>query len=375
MGFSKTYDVIIVGGGLAGLTAALHLSRHGVQILLLEKYEYPHHKVCGEYISNEVMPYLRSLGADPFQKGAVEISKFEMSSKEGKKVTADLPLGGFGISRYAMDLHLYELVKDQITVEFATAEHVSFQGNQFMVQTTAKEEYHGKFVVGAFGKRSLLDTTLNRKFIQERSPWLGVKAHYEADFPKELVALHNFEGGYCGLSHIETGAVNACYLTTYKSFKRIGSIPAFQKEVMSQNPHLADFFGGAKLLFEKPLTISQISFEKKLPIVEHIFMIGDSVGLIHPLCGNGMAMAIHGAKLFSELFLEAFQAKNMDREDIERAYQLKWGETFTKRLLTGRRIQNLLLHPTTAHLGLKMVQAFPSILPKIIKRTHGELLI
>jgi flavin-dependent dehydrogenase len=375
MGLAKTYDVIILGGGLAGLTAALHLSQQGVQILLIEKYEYPHHKVCGEYISNEVMPYLRSLGIDPFAKGAVEISKFEISSKEGKKVTTNLPLGGFGISRHAMDLLLYEKVKEHIDVEFATAEHVRFHLNKFTVQTTNKEEYQANYVVGAFGKRSLLDTTLDRNFMQQKSPWLAVKAHYEADFPNELVALHNFEGGYCGLSHVETGAVNACYLTSYKSFKRIGSIPAFQKEVMSQNPHLKTFFDQAKLLFDKPLTISQISFEKKLPIINHIFMIGDSAGLIHPLCGNGMAMAIHGAKLFSELFLQAFQQKQFDREDLEKAYQIKWEETFTKRLQTGRRIQNLLLHPTTAHLGLKMVQAFPSILPKIIKRTHGELLL
>lgn len=375
MGYSKTYDVIIVGGGLAGLTTALHLSQQGVQILLLEKYEYPHHKVCGEYISNEVMPYLRSLGVDPFDKGAVEISEFEISSKEGNKVTTTLPLGGFGISRHALDFQLYELVKDHIDVVFAIAEFVSFQQNSFTVSTTNKEEYYANFVVGAFGKRSLVDTTLDRNFMQQKSPWLAVKGHYKAHFPKKLVALHNFEGGYCGLSHVETGAVNACYLTSYKSFKRIGSIPAFQKEVMCQNPHLKEFFSEAELLFEKPLTISQISFEKKLPIEEHIFMIGDSAGLIHPLCGNGMAMAIHGAKLFSELFLNAFRQKHFDREDLERAYQIKWEETFTGRLQTGRRIQKLLLHPTTAHMGLKMVQAFPSILPKIIKRTHGELLL
>ncbi|MEM7084975.1 MAG: NAD(P)/FAD-dependent oxidoreductase [Bacteroidota bacterium] len=372
---SKRYDVIIIGGGLAGLTAALHLSQQGVKILLIEKYKYPHHKVCGEYISNEVMPYLRSLGVDPFEKGAVEISKFEISSKEGRKVTTELPLGGFGMSRYALDLQLYELVQDQIDVEFATAEYVSFQQNQFTVYTTNKDAHHGNFVIGSFGKRSLLDTTLNRKFIQQKSPWLAVKAHYEADFPKAVVALHNFDGGYCGLSHVETGAVNVCYLTSYRSFKRIGDIPAFQKEVMSQNPHLGTFLDNAQLLFEKPLTIGQISFEKKLPIVEHVFMLGDSAGLIHPLCGNGMAMAIHGAKLFSELFLKAFAQEHFDREDLENAYQIKWEETFTGRLQTGRRIQGLLLHPTTAHLGLKMVQAFPSILPKIIKRTHGELLL
>ena len=131
----------------------------------------------------------------------------------------------------------------------------------------------------------------------------------------------------------------------------------------------------AKFLFEKPLTISQISFEKKKPVEAHIFMIGDSAGLIHPLCGNGMAMAIHSAKLFCELFLRAFQQSDFHRERLEALYTRKWEETFTKRLQTGRLIQNLLLHPATANMGLKLARAFPSILPKIIKRTHGNLLI
>jgi flavin-dependent dehydrogenase len=58
-------DVLIVGGGLAGLTAALHLARQHLSVLLIEKETYPHHKVCGEYVSNEVLSYLRFLNADP----------------------------------------------------------------------------------------------------------------------------------------------------------------------------------------------------------------------------------------------------------------------------------------------------------------------
>ncbi|MEC8402689.1 MAG: FAD-dependent oxidoreductase, partial [Bacteroidota bacterium] len=55
---SKIFDVIIVGGGLAGLTNAIHLSKVNQNVLLIEKNSYPKHKVCGEYISNEVIPYL-----------------------------------------------------------------------------------------------------------------------------------------------------------------------------------------------------------------------------------------------------------------------------------------------------------------------------
>ena len=372
---SARYDVIIVGGGLAGLTAALHLANANVNILLIEKYEYPHHKVCGEYVSNEVMPYLKSLGIHPFDTGAIAISHFEISAKDGRKVTTKLPLGGFGISRYALDYLLFKAVKERITVVFGTVETIEFEKNSFSVRTIERDTFNGDFVLGAYGKRSLVDTTLKRAFIKQKSPWLAVKAHYEYSFPSDTVALHNFEGGYCGLSQVETGAINACYLTTYKSFKRYGNIDVFQKEVLSQNPHLDSFFEHANLLFEKPLTISQISFEKKLPVEEHIFMIGDSAGLIHPLCGNGMAMAIHSAKLFCEIFLKAIKETTFDRERLEIAYQLKWEETFTKRLQMGRRIQSLLLHPATAQLGLKIAQTFPSILPKIIKKTHGDLLV
>ena len=74
----KDYAVIVVGGGLAGLTAAIHLSRFGIATLVLEKNPYPKHKVCGEYVSNEVLPYLNWLGIDPFGMGAKKISKFRL---------------------------------------------------------------------------------------------------------------------------------------------------------------------------------------------------------------------------------------------------------------------------------------------------------
>ena len=110
-GTLDVFDVIIIGGGLAGLCNAIHLSKFGTKVLLIEKNEYPKHKVCGEYISNEVLPYLNFLEINPFDFGAVKIDNFELSTTKNKRIEAKLPLGGFGISRFQLDCVLSEKAK------------------------------------------------------------------------------------------------------------------------------------------------------------------------------------------------------------------------------------------------------------------------
>tara|TARA_R110000868_G_scaffold15443_10_gene70442 strand:- start:4173 stop:4553 length:381 start_codon:yes stop_codon:yes gene_type:complete len=100
--------VIIVGGGLAGLTSAIHLSKIGVEVILVEKNEYPKHKVCGEYISNEVLPYLKWLDISISELNPTAIKKLQFSTSNGTMISCDLPLGGFGISRFALDEFLYK---------------------------------------------------------------------------------------------------------------------------------------------------------------------------------------------------------------------------------------------------------------------------
>ena len=100
-------DILIIGGGLAGLVNAIHLSAAGLSVILIEKNEYPKHKVCGEFISNEVLPYLQHLNADPMTIGAKKINRLLISTTRGKTIETKLPLGGFGISRYALDHFLF----------------------------------------------------------------------------------------------------------------------------------------------------------------------------------------------------------------------------------------------------------------------------
>ncbi|PIF63020.1 MULTISPECIES: NAD(P)/FAD-dependent oxidoreductase [unclassified Flavobacterium] len=368
----KNKEVLIIGGGLAGLTAAIHLSKIGLQVTVIEKNEFPKHKVCGEYISNEVLPYLNWLNLNIANLNPTNITQLEFSTASGKTIKSVLPLGGFGISRFALDEYLYKkALENGCKILQDNVENIQFEDNQFIVTTAKKTILKSEIVIGAFGKRSNIDQKLNRDFIQKKSYWLAVKAHYSGDFPNNSVGLHNFKGGYCGVSKVEKDIINICYLADYETFKRFKNIEEYQKSVVSENPHLKVIFEKSKLLFEKPLTISQISFDKKQAVENHILMIGDTAGLIHPLCGNGMAMAIHSAKIVSELVGKYYNNEIKSRNELEEKYIQEWNFNFKKRLKIGRLLSNLLQKQKLSAVLMRILIIFPFLLSKIIKHTHG----
>ena len=366
-------DVIIIGGGLAGLCNAIHLSKLGKKVLLIEKNEYPKHKVCGEYISNEVLPYLDFLEVNPFDFGAVRINKFQLSTTKSNIISAKLPLGGFGISRYTLDLALAEKAKENgVMILQDTVLDVTFLKNFFQVETKQNSIFTSKIAIGAFGKRSLLDVKMGRNFIQKKSPYLGVKIHVKGNFKEDLVALHNFKGGYCGVSKVENNVINLCYITNYATFKQYKNIEDFQEQVVFKNNYLKEIFHSSEALFEKPLSISQISFETKKPVENHILMCGDSAGMIHPLCGNGMSMAIQSAQLASKLILNYFNGKIETRKELEKQYIRQWNRKFSLRLKAGHFIAMLFRKNTITSVLLQILKKLPFLLPIIIKQTHGK---
>ena len=371
MDITEEFDVVIVGGGLAGLTSAIHLAKSGVRVILIEKQPYPFHKVCGEYVSNEVLPYLNSLGFDPFQFDAKKIERLILSTPSGKFIESKLDLGGFGLSRYTMDNELLKLalssgvlwLNDQVT-------EINFN-DSFTVKTKNERILKAKVVLGAFGKRSNLDIKLNRNFIQKESPFLAVKAHYTGAFPEDLVGLHHFEGGYCGVSNIEKNKLNICYIADYRIFKRYKNTDEFEEQVVRKNVFLKEIFEKSEITFEKPLAISQISFDQKSVVEHHILMCGDSAGLIHPLCGNGMGMAIHSAQIASNLIIQ-FLSQQISREKLEETYQLQWNKAFKSRLQVGRNLAKLFRMNRFSEVSMSLLKFAPMALDPIIRLTHGK---
>jgi len=367
----KQRDVIIVGGGLAGLTASIHLGRSGVRVMLIEKHRYPRHKVCGEYLSNEVRTYLESLGLQI--PSAIPINTLQLTSRRGGELTVDLPLGGMGISRYTLDNLLFQKALEVgVEILFEKVEEINRIGEGYEISTSVNR-YRGRIAIGAHGKRSSLDKDLGRGFMGRSSGWLAVKSHYRYDnWPDNLVGLHAFRGGYAGISKIESGHVNFCYLTTYKSFKEFGNIDSFTTSLVSENSFLEEFLKEAVMVFKEPLSIAQISFHRKEVVIDGMLMCGDSAGMIHPLCGNGMAMAIHSAKLAAECIIKALGKGAVDLETLGNNYRVEWQQTFSSRLAFGSIFQALLLREWFSGRLIDTISQSPWLLKKLIATTHGK---
>ncbi|HRG79136.1 MAG TPA: NAD(P)/FAD-dependent oxidoreductase [Cyclobacteriaceae bacterium] len=363
--------VIIVGGGLAGLICANCLAEKNISVTLIEKKAYPFHRVCGEYISNETLPFLKSNHLFPEELTLPKINRFQLTSVNGRDAHLPLDLGGFGISRYTFDHFLYQkALKRGVNFILNTeAANIQFADDQFQVKANSNI-YSSKLVIGSFGKRSRMDISLDRNFIRKRSPYAGVKYHIRTDHPADLISLHNFKDGYCGLSQIEEGKYTLCYLTHRTNLKKFGSIKEMEEKVLYKNPFLKSVFQNSEFLFERPEVINEISFATKSPIENHVLMAGDAAGMITPLCGNGMAMAIHSAKILSELVVDFVNGK-LTRSKLETSYSTSWNSHFARRLWAGRQIQRLFGNEWSSNLAVNLMRKSKPVAEFIISQTHG----
>jgi menaquinone-9 beta-reductase len=373
----RTYDLAIAGGGLAGLALSIQVARQGYKVILFEKEQYPFHRVCGEYISLESWDFLEELGVDLSAMDLPEIRKLIVSGINGNSLKQDLPLGGFGISRYTLDFMLAGIARlnNVEVVENCKVNDIQFEDDQFQVETT-KGNYSARQVAACYGKRSNLDIKWHRSFAMAKknklNNYVGVKYHVAARFPVDTIALHIFPDGYCGISKVEEENYCLCYLTTAANLKKSNNdILRMEQAILSRNPHLRKLFTESTKLWKEPVIISQVSFDRKSQVHDHILMIGDAAGMITPLCGNGMSMALHGSKLAAKQ-INRFLGLEISRKEMEEQYRKEWKENFSARLQTGRFIQRLFGHRWLIGPLIFLGKVFPGVIRLLIKKTHGK---
>jgi menaquinone-9 beta-reductase len=366
-------DVLISGGGIAGLVLANALGQEGLKVIVLEASEYPRHRVCGEFISTEVLPYLHSLDLPIDSLSPVRINTFELSSTGNRKLKTHLDMEALGLSRYALDLFLKEQAEQKGVKVIENTEVLRHQCEDHLNLITDKkgQEYAAPWFVSAHGKRSRLDTYFNRPFLTDTQLYSGIKMHFEGQWEQNTVALHNFKGGYAGISAVEGGRINVCYLVKTPELQAAGGLQPFQEKVMQKNQALLSFFKTHQPVFESPVAISGIRFGKKQSVQDSIPFVGDATGLVAPLFGNGMALAVRTAHLLHGA-MRSVEFKNEQKPQALKAYQAAWNTEVKGRLALSRIVQNLFGRPGISDLALMGAKALPFALRYVLAQSHGK---
>lgn len=373
---NNTYDCAIIGGGLAGLCLSIQLAQQGIKTILFEKNEYPFHKVCGEYISMESWNFLLELGLSLQDMNLPIITELGVSSEQGFMLNTKLPLGGFGISRYALDNLLYQLaVNHSVTVIQNCKVHNVVKNEKQVLINTSKGNYIAQLVCGSYGKYTptFIQNNGNYKTKSHTSNYIGVKYHVKTDLPINRIELHNFKDGYCGISKVDKDWYCLCYLSSAQNLKDSeNDIKQMEEQVLHKNPFLKSYFTKAQFINEQPLVISNIVFHKKQTSVgDNLFLLGDAAGTITPLCGNGMSMGMRASKLLAFEISNYFNDKSTLKE-LSTNYHKNWNKAFNTRIKTGYYLQSLFGKKLITHYSLKLLSTSPKLTQKIISLTHGE---
>ncbi|WP_200840786.1 NAD(P)/FAD-dependent oxidoreductase [Geminicoccus flavidas] len=310
-------DAVVVGGGPAGATLAQALAAAGRDVVLVEREAGPHDKVCGEFLSQEAIHYLRLSGLEPGRLGAVPIAEVDVSAG-GKRVTCPLPFTAYSLSRRRMDEALIELARGAGSriLRGRSVQGLERCGGFWTARLDDGDTIRAQDAFVATGKHDLRGW---KRPPGSQNDLIGLKLHLRlaAGQAAELagkVELFLFPGGYAGLEPIEAGKVNLCLLIRKDTFRRIGQKwPALLDLIQVFDPHFARRMEGAVPLRDRPLAIANIPYGLVERREDGCWRLGDQAAVIPSFAGEGMSIALHSAALAANCYLHGGTAAEFTR--------------------------------------------------------------
>jgi flavin-dependent dehydrogenase len=369
------YDVVIIGGGLAGCSAARQLAQRHYDVCLLEQHTYPRHKLCGEFLSPEAQDSFRRLGVlDEVQSaGARAIAHTRLTDASGASTRHALPAPALGLSRYRLDALLFRAACAAGTDGRPGTRVTDLRGSLrdgFVVETTGAP-VEGRLVLGAYGRRTRLDRSLDRPFLHESSPYVGFKAHYEGPGVPDTIELHSAPGGYCGVSPVEANRANVCWIGRVDALTAAGGTPEAMLDALRRNPALDARLRELHRVSKRFEAVSQVPLMPKSRVVNDVCMVGDAAGMIAPLCGDGMAMALQAADLVVPLAATFLEGDGRPAP-FRRAYDRRWRQTFGRRMRLGRWVHAAAFRPGAAQALVRACRWVPPLARWLIRSTRGR---
>jgi geranylgeranyl reductase family protein len=318
-------DVIIVGAGPAGSATAYHLAQAGLNVLLLEKTEFPREKVCGDGLTPRATKQLIKLGVDLDAPGWIRNKGLRII---GGGVRLELPwpdlasYPDYGLVRTRMDF-------DQILAERAVAAGAKLRLNTAVTEPILNDNgriigviaktpdgearFTAPLVVAADGNSTRLSLAMGLRKRDDRPMGVAVRRYYTSprhddDYLESWLELWDGERllpGYGWVFGVGDGTSNVGLglLNTSESFKNVdyrGLLKSWLAGMPEEWGYQEDNATGPVRGAALPM-----GFNRTPHYTRGLLLVGDAGGMINPFNGEGIAYAMESAEMAAEVIVQA----------------------------------------------------------------------
>ncbi|WP_396451140.1 geranylgeranyl reductase family protein [Actinomadura sp.] len=360
------HDVIVVGAGPAGTSAACHLARAGLDVLILEKTSFPREKICGDGLTPRAVDELRALDidlSDWFRTEGVRLL--------GAGRTLELPWpSGHGLTRTRSDL-------DELLARNATAAGATLHENTKVTAPlldrgrvtgvrTADGTHKARLVIAADGASSRLSVALGLHPRRDRPIGIAGRRYYRSprhDDPYLEIRLDLAPAGYGWIFGMGDGTCNvgvALLRTDHPDYHHLFS------DWLKTLPFTEDDAVGPLRGAALPM-----GFSRRPHYLPGLLLVGDSGGMVNPFSGEGIAYSLQAGRIAAEVITRAFRGPFPEKilssypSAIRRASGAPFtlGRAFT-RAIENPRLMRLattqgLAHPTLMRFAMTLFDGMP----------------
>ena len=355
----KSYDIVIIGGGPAGASAALFLEKKGYRIALLDQAVFPRDKVCGEFISPAADDIFSDLGIlesinalNPTRLCGVALSSYESSylqvdypnTVDGRTMTS------LSVERSMLDDLMINQVRNsniQLMEGFKVTDLLFDGGNVCGVkghdETKTKFSIKAKVVIDGGGRNSI---SLRRLNLRRGSPGKGkiaLAAHWEG--VKELGSycyMHISHPGYTGIAPVGHNRANVVLVVDRNYLIGVNVEQFFMTTVLGNRLRERILGGGTPV--EKIRTVDSLAYSVKKIRCGGLLLVGDATGFIDPFTGEGIYLSLRSSQLAVGVVENAFDRSDFSSRQLQ-SYDLIRKKEFRKKNILSKFLQRLIYKP------------------------------